>query len=245
MLRAPVFKTLTAMACLVAGVISLPGTVSAQNRDAGLQVRFGSFLQGAIVNGDASVSPLVGTDGPFAYFSKGIGIVSGIEIVNKRGWNYGVEIDAAFMDGKTDKLGQQFGIDYVVTARARVGTHVRPDLLWYASTGPALRGSDLTTSRTSATTTTTETALKFNRTRWGWAIGTGLEWDYGGGILFGEYLYAGFGNVEVVERATPRTFNYDAHTHAFRVGLKFKVGHDHYYHDDVAERIGRRQEPLK
>jgi opacity protein-like surface antigen len=231
MLRAPVFKTLTALIGLLAGAVSQAGTTAAQNYDAQLQVRFGSFLQGAVVNGTTTTTPAVATDGPFTYFSKGIGIVSGVEIVNKRGWNYGVEIDAAFMDGNNGKAGRQIGIDYVVTARARAGTHVRPDLLWYASTGPALRGSDLTTTQ------------KFNRTRWGWSFGTGLEWDYGGGILFGEYMFAGFGGVDQAVGAN--TLHYDAHAHALRVGLKFKVGHDHYYHDDVADRIGRRQEPLK
>jgi hypothetical protein len=231
MSRAHVARTLKALAVLSAFAVSLSEAVVAQNYDAGLQVRFGSFFQGAVVGGNASVAPSVGTDGPFAYFSKGVGFASGIELVNKRGWNYGVEIDAAFMDGKTDKLGAQFGVDYVVTARARAGTHVRPDLLWYASTGPALRGSDFTSGS------------KFNRTRLGWAFGTGMEWDYGGGILFGEYMFAGFGGVD--QAVDGRSFQYDAHAHVFRLGLKFKVGHDHYYHDDVAERIGRRQEPLK
>jgi opacity protein-like surface antigen len=235
MLRAPIFKTLIALTGLVGiglvGPIGQTGPAAAQNYDANLQVRFGSFFQGALVKGDATTSAISGGDGPFSYFSKGIGFVSGIEIVNKHSWNYGVEIDAAFMDGKTEKFGQKFGVDYVVTARARLGHHVRPDVLWYASTGPALRGSDLTT------------AEKLNRTRWGWSFGTGLEWDYGGGILFGEYTYAGFGVVNHVSGGT--AYNYDADAHMFRLGLKFKVGHDHYYHDDVAERIGRRQEPLK
>jgi opacity protein-like surface antigen len=235
MLRTPAIKALTALVCLITGAHVHSTTAVAQNYDANLQVRFGSFFQGAIVKGDATVTPSVGTDGPFSYFSKGIGFLSGIEIVNKRGWTYGIEIDAAFMDGHTDKLGQQFGVNYIVTARARAGTHVRPDLLWYASTGPALRGSDLTTAP--------PTATKFNRTRWGWAIGTGLEWDYGGGILFGEYLYTGF--ADVGNTVNGDTFNYDANAHMFRLGLKFKVGHDHYYHDDVAERIGRPQRPLK
>ncbi len=230
MLRARTARTLSVLFCLIGTAATTTDRAAAQNYDAGLQVRFGSFFQGAIVKGDASLTPSTGTDGPFTYFSKGVGFVSGIELVNKRGWNLGVEIDAAFMDGKTTKLNAQFGVDYVVTARVRAGTHIRPDLLWYASTGPALRGSDLTTNQ------------KFNRTRLGWSFGTGLEWDYGGGILFGEYMYAGFGSVD--QTIGVNTFQYDAQAHAFRLGLKFKVGHDHY-HDDVAERIGRRQEPLK
>jgi opacity protein-like surface antigen len=236
MLRTLSAKTLTALAGIGLSVAAYATPCLAQNYDANLQVRYGSFLQGAIVKGDASVSPSTGEDGPFSYFSKGIGIVSGLEIVNKRGWSYGVEIDAAFMDGKTTKLGQQFGVDYIVTARGRLGRHARPDLLWYASTGPALRGSDLTTSANPI-------AAKFNRTRWGWSVGTGLEWDYGGGILFGEYMYSGFGDVRIA--ATADDFSYDANAHTFRLGLKFKVGHDHHYHDDVAERIGRRASPSK
>ncbi len=247
-------QSICALTGIAVGAYSCITVAVAQNYDANLQVRFGSFLQGAAVVGDGSlvttttpaptpagpgVPTSVSESGPLGYFSKGIGFVSGIEIVNKRGWNYGVEIDAAFMDGRSTRFDQQFGIDYIVTARGRLGRHVRPDLLWYASTGPALRGSDFTSQ------------TKINRTRLGWSFGTGLEWDYGGGILFGEYVFAGFGSVSheltnnTVTGTVVRAYDYDAHAHMFRIGLKFKVGHDHYYHDDVAERIGRRQEPLK
>lgn len=195
-----------------------------QNTDAALQVRFGTFLQAGGVDGSATNSTTSTTD-PIRYFSKGIGIVSGIELVNKGGLTVGVEINSVLMDGKASPLFLQVGLDWVVTARARAGVHLRNDLMWYVSGGPALRGSEFTTS-----------AGKTARTRWGTAGGTGLEWDYGGGILFGEYIYAGFGAVD--STVGSNNFQYDANVHAFRLGLKFKIGHDHY-HDDVAERIGR------
>ena len=226
-----IFAPLTRLCSLAAGAMlslfvssSVSGPAWSQNYDAALQVRFGTFLQAGGVSGNASNSTSSTSD-PLRYFSKGIGIVSGVELVNKGGLTVGVEIDSVLMDGKASPLFQQVGIDWVVTARARVGVHLRNDLMWYVSGGPALRGSEFTTS-----------AGKTARTRWGGAGGTGLEWDYGGGILFGEYLFAGFGAVDSLVGANQ--FRYDADVHAFRLGLKFKVGHDHY-NDDVAERIGR------
>ena len=220
--RAATLKLLFAGA-LLSGVAGTPAV--AQNTDAAVQVRFGTFLQGGGVRGTATLEP-AGTSDPIRYFSKGIGIVSGVELVNKGGLTIGAEIDSVLMDGKATPLFQQFGIDWMATARVRAGVHLRNDLMWYASTGPALRGTEFTTA-----------SAKIARTRFGWSGGTGLEWDYGGGILFGEYMFASFGAVDTGQ-GTANTYHYDANVHAFRVGLKFKIGHDHY-HDDVAERIGR------
>lgn len=214
-----------AQTMVVGALLSLTSApAAAQNTDAALQVRFGTFLQAAGVNGTAN-NITDQTSDPIRYFSKGIGIVSGIELVNIGGLTVGAEIDSVLMDGKATPLDQQVGIDWVVTARARAGVHLRNDLMWYASTGPALRGTEFTT-----------VIGKTARTRWGWASGTGLEWNYGGGILFGEYMYSGFAPVRGLVAGD--TYRYDMDVHAFRLGLKFKIGHDHY-HDDVAERIGR------
>lgn len=242
MLRATFARVTTAAGGIATALWCLAAPAAAQNYDAGLQVRFGSFLQGAAIRGNAAMEPTAGNDGPFSYFSKGIGVASGLEYVTRRGWNFGIEVDAAFMDGRTNALGQQFGIDYIVTARGRIGAQLRPDILLYATGGPALRGSDLNTTQTNVGTNTT--GLKFSRSNFGWSAGGGVEWDYGGGILFAEYLYSDFGQTNITEAVTPRDFHYNADAHMFRLGLKFKVGHDHY-HDDVAERIGRRGEPLK
>ena len=223
--------TATVGSLLVGAFVSLltVAPAAAQNYDAALQVRFGTFLQGGGVQGRASKEATVDgdpmTSDPIRYFSPGVGIVSGIELVNKGGLTLGAEIDAVLMGGKANPLFQQVGIDWVVTARARAGVHLRNDLMWFVSAGPALRASEFTT-----------VIGKTARTRWGWSGGTGLEWDYGGGILFGEYMYAGFGAVESLVAGS--NYHYDANIHALRIGLKFKIGHDHY-HDDVAERIGR------
>ncbi len=101
-------------------------------------------------------------------------------------------------------------------------------MLWYGTIGVAFLGTEAQTG-----------SLKVSSTQTGLAIGTGLEYDFGGGMLFAEYLFTGFGDIDASTATTNYTYNADLHT--FRVGVKFKVGHDWYY-DDVAARTGR---PLK
>ena len=74
----------------------------------------------------------------------------------------------------------------------------------------------------------------------GWVAGGGLEYDlrdYFGTVLFGEYLV---GKYEVWNNLPGLNGNIDTDVQTFRVGVKFKLGHDYY--DDVR---ARRDEPLK
>jgi opacity protein-like surface antigen len=225
------FKTSLASVCLATSLIAVSGQASAQNYDAAHQVRVGAFLQWAGVPGDVKN---VGTNatGDFSFGSHGLGATAGLEWINKAGFSWGIEADGAAMSGNTSVFGNTFGTDYLATLRLRGGRHVQPDLFLYGTLGVGalgVQGRVPAASQFAGPTKTTDTLV-------GLVLGGGLEWDFGAGLLFGEYIYGNFGSATVA--GNPNTFRYDPDIHAVRFGVKFKVGHDHY-RDDVATRIGR------
>jgi opacity protein-like surface antigen len=206
-------------------------SATAQNYDGNHQVRFGAFLQGATVNGSSIItSPVVNTaDLDFGSF--GAGVSGGLEWVRKGYYTWGFEVDGAALSGNQEVLNaHRFGVDYLATARVRGGLYMRPDLIWYGTIGLGFLGTE--------TKLLAGTSKKSN-TQTGLAIGTGIEYDFGGGLLFGEYLYTGFDDIDnslSPDGITTTTYNTNYDLHNFRFGVKFKVGHDYYY-DDVAHRI--------
>jgi opacity protein-like surface antigen len=202
--------------------------VAAQNYDASHQVRVGAFLQRSGLSGDAK-NLQTDEQASFAFRSHGLGATAGLEWVNKAGFSWGIEFDGAAMSGRTRILGNEFGPDYLATLRLRGGRHIRPDLFLYGTIGAAALGVEGRPFGNSS--------LKTSDTLPGFVIGGGLEWDFGAGMLFGEYIYGSFDNV-ILSRSTTQ-FSYDPDIHAVRFGVKFKVGHDHAYDDDVSRRIGR------
>jgi opacity protein-like surface antigen len=204
------------------------GAASAQNYDAAFQVRSGVFGQWGMFTGD-TVRP---TDtGDFRFNSLGVGATAGFEYVRKNSWSYGIEIDGAVLSGETKAVpGAQYTPNYSASLRLRAGQHYRPDLFWYGTLGLAALGAEF---RTNGGNT------KVTGTKGGFVIGFGLEKDFGPGLWFAEYLYSDYQPLGLNQR-----LSFETQEHALRVGLKFKVGHDHY-HDDVLDRIGDRSAPKK
>lgn len=224
------------LASAAVAAMAIAGPAAAQNYEGNHQVRFGAFLLGAPASGDASITHL-GTpfDVSYSHDVYGIGVSGGLEWLRRGAWSMGVEVDGSALSGSsaiTHPAGApaatKIGYDYLATARVRGGLYLRNDVLWYGTVGVAFLGAEAKTG-----------SLKVESTQTGLAAGTGIEYDFGGGLLFAEYLYTGFGDITASTATT--SYRYDANLHTFRVGVKFKVGHDWYY-DDVAERTGR---PLK
>jgi opacity protein-like surface antigen len=215
---------------------------TAQNYEGNYQVRFGAYLLGGKASGNAEVAPATlppelfaptlpgGTVFDYSNGIYGVGVSGGLEWLRRGAWTWGVEIDGAALSGSSTfpSVNSKIGFDYLATVRARGGLYLRHDVVWYGTVGVAFLGTEAKTG-----------SLKVSSTQTGLALGTGLEYDFGGGLLFAEYLYTGFGEIEASTLTT--RYLYDADLHTFRVGVKFKVGHD-WYHDDVAARTGR---PLK
>jgi opacity protein-like surface antigen len=219
-------KVIWQLLAVGAATIVAAEPAAAQNYDAALQVRVGAFLQWANVPGDATNLTTAARE-DFSFRSRGLGATAGLEWINKSAFSWGVEIDGAVMSGKQRILTNEFGTDYLATLRLRGGRHLRPDLFLYGTVGIGALGVN---SRLTAT------ATKVSDTVPGLVIGGGLEWDFGAGLLFGEYLYGRFGTATASTQL--EQFSFEPELHAVRFGVKFKVGHDHYY-DDVAKRIGR------
>jgi opacity protein-like surface antigen len=229
-------RSLVRSAAAVALVAGLSvGTAHAQNYDGNHQVRVGAFLLGGRGAGDLALTTAAGVTSAGNYSAGlfGIGATAGLEWVHRGHFTWGIEVDGAALTGNDTILAAEISHNYVASLRARLGVYVRNDLVWYGTLGVAGLGFEVKTEQTTLTGTS---LVKHHRTKAGLAAGTGLEWDFGPGLLYGEYMFFGFGDIDGPLGTTRYTA--DADIHAFRLGVKFKVGHD-YYHDDVARRIGR------
>ncbi len=221
-------RSIKATVLVSIAALATASPVTAQNYDAAHQVRVGAFLQWAGLPGSAT-NLTTNEASDFSLRSRGFGATAGLERVNKAGFSWGIEIDGAAMSGRTRVLGNEFGPDYLATLRLRGGRHVRPDVFFYGTIGVAALGVEGRPFGSSS--------LKTSDTLPGFVVGGGVEWDFGAGLLFGEYIYGNFDKV-TLSRSTTQ-FSYAPDLHAVRLGVKFKVGHDHAYDDDVARRIGR------
>ena len=197
---------------------------AAQNSDGQHQVRFGVFGQTGPTSGTAA-NPAGRED--YSIFTYGIGASAGLEWVRKQGWSWGVEMDGTVLAGNDSGAGNELSPNYLATLRVRGGRHIRSDLFWYGTIGAGYLGMESKTSSIFGLN-------KVADSKAGLVLGTGLEWDYKGALIAAEYLYGDFGTFT----STAANHRYDADMHIFRLGVKFKVGHDHY-DDDVARRIGR------
>jgi hypothetical protein len=217
-------------ALLVCGLLACVGAATpaaAQSWDGDHQVRFGVFGHFGRVNGTAT--KLVTTE-DYALSSRGLGASAGIEWVRPNAFAWGIEADVTATAGNDSATGNELSGNYLATLRLRAGLNLRPDLLWYATAGVAALGME---TRFPAA----EGGTKVSDTRAGYVVGTGIEWQRPGAIIFAEYLYSDYGTSSA-NNGTGVIQTYDADSHVVRLGVKFKVGH-HHYHDDVAERIGR------
>jgi outer membrane immunogenic protein len=208
----------------------LAGTASAQNYDGTGMLRFGVFGAGEFYD-------LSSNDAAFGSTSldgAAIGFSAGYDLVFARRMALGIETDLTVGDNGEKLGGVPIRTDFMATLRGRLGFFLTPDFLVYGTGGVAWAG--LAVEDTISVLGTG--VLDSNKTAVGWVAGGGLEYDfrdYFGTILFGEYLVGGF---DTWKNALATGADLDADVHTFRIGVKFKVGHD--YHADR-----RNYEPMK
>ena len=228
-------RCLRQLAGVALAVLAVAATspAGAQNYDGAGLVRFGLFGQGTWVAASAVETNDVA---PIVVVGRGSADISGLGVGVSIGYDHrihghmiiGIEADWVYV-GSEDRWNLiTVTADYTASVRARLGVYVHPHMLLYVTGGVAMLGLEAEHPLTTRDTSTTV---------FGWTIGAGTEINWHHVILFGEYLYADY---ERWNFAVPGSqFSVDSDSHVFRLGIKFKVGHDHY-HDDV--RYGR---PMK
>lgn len=230
-------NTLAALAALV--VVFGAHRAEAQNWDGSGLVRFGVFLQGQNVDFDIQQRPVAGTAFSQSATAEGwgVGISAGYDL-RLGSFVIGGEVDASFDDGKGRSrpgLNESFGLDYLATLRGRLGYMIHPAFMIYGTAGYSLLGTEYKVDGLAGVGL--GGSKKFG-TLDGFVYGGGLEYDLGWGIGFFEYLHADTSTWSF-RGFTPTNISVDGSQDIFRLGLKFKVGHDHY-HD-----VYRRPDSLK
>lgn len=211
---------------LLFGLLALaaPGGALAQRYDGSSVVSVGVFGQGTWLDFGVS-QPVTGTASPSGFAG---GVTAGYDFHLPGHWLLGILADVAVGDARSTFAGVDYGHDYFATLRGRFGVYARPDVLLYGSVGVGFLGFEADEVGTTA---------KASETLTGIAAGAGIEVDWHHVILYGEYVYGGFGDRQFTLSGVRHET--DADLHAVRLGIKFKVGHD-YYHG-----VGRHYEPLK
>ncbi len=237
-LRQFVHMLVGAMAALAVGIAP---QAQAQNWDGAGLLRFGVFLQGSYVDYDITQNP----QGAASYRETatpngwGVGISSGYDL-RLGSFIVGVEADASFDDGRAAAsvtAREQYGIDYFATVRGRLGFVISPAFMIYGTAGYGMLGAEYKLNGLSGTATGPASAKRY-ATIGGAVYGGGMEYDMGWGTGFVEYLHNDAGNWSfrsLQGNITEVTASHDV----IRLGLKFKVGHDHS-HD-----VYRRPDSLK
>ncbi len=202
-----------AVALAVLGAVATGAT--AQNFDGSGLLKFGVFGQGTFL--DFGIArPMAGSAEPSGLSG---GVSLGYDLVAKGHWLVGLEFDGSFGDAQATGQGTSYGFDYLSTLRARFGFFARPDWLVYGTAGIGWLGFEAQQPGVSSKSMETVTGFVGG-------VGTEVAWSHV--ILFGEYLYGGFGSREFTLNNVRHEVDADAHI--FRLGIKFKVGHD-YAHD--------------
>lgn len=219
--------------CVLALVLAAAGPAQAQWIDGNGQIRFGAFIQGMMVDFDAQATNTAVA--PPAVTTQGVS-ASGVAFGASFGYDWllpnymvlGLEVDASIGDNAGTYAGGNLNVDYMATARGRLGVFVRPGWLLYATAGAAWLGveHDLKNALVSQRDNMQTLA--------GWTAGVGTEVNWHHVILFAEYMHAGFGNFEF--NVGPVRHDIDVNVDVIRAGIKFRIGHD-YYRDDVRERL--------
>ncbi len=209
------------MFCLAAAVSE---HAYAQNYDGAGLLRFGAFGQVSANNMDIKRPEDI--RGSLSAASGAGGFTFGYDWMFTSGWVLGIESDIGFDSWCEQRGPREYSVDYMATTRVRLGAYARPDLFFYATGGVAALGityqgfpNEVTLSRDSN-----------SHTMFGGTVGAGMEYDWHGMILFTEYLYSSYGNFsfrEFVDDEITLHNSIDVDQHAFRLGVKFIIGHDH------------------
>jgi outer membrane immunogenic protein len=190
------------------------GAAQAQRYDGGGLLKFGVFGQGTFL--DFGINQPVA--GSVSSNGLGVGVSFGFDVTSYGGWLWGLEADGSLGDARGISVGTSYGFDYMLSLRARLGHYVHPSVLLYGTAGVAFLGFEAQQPAAGS---------KAYETLTGITAGGGLEYDWHHVLVFTEYLYAGFDsrqfNINNVRHEA------DADAHLVRLGIKFKIGHDHYH----------------
>jgi opacity protein-like surface antigen len=203
------------------------GTAQAQNYEGPGLLRFGVFAQGTFLDFDVRAMPL-GTatfvdEGTASLDGVGGGVSFGYDHRFSGGIVLGIEGDISLPGASTAFDGHDYGVDFLVTVRGRLGMFVHPHWLIYATAGYAALGVEYkgTTTVVAGTTPT-----KIDATLSGWTAGVGTELDLPQCIFFAEYLFTDFGTWGFTN-ATSDRYDIDVSGQVIRAGIKFKIGHEY------------------
>lgn len=199
---------------------------SAQNYDGSGLLKFGVFGQGTFLSVDQNL-PVVASADPSGFTG---GVSVGYDLRLWRHWLLGIELDGSFGDARDRADLTDYGFDYLLTLRGRVGVYPLDHWLLYGTAGVGFLGTEH--QRPGFGNKVTETLT-------GFVGGAGTEINVHHVILFGEYLYGDFGDREFTIANLRHEANIDAHI--VRLGMKFKIGHDYahdYTHPDHYRRYG-------
>ncbi len=217
----------------MAAVVS--GQARAQNYDGAGLLRFGVF--GQIAPTEFDVQRPLAARGSATETGGGAGASFGYDWMFQSGWILGIESDIAFDTLQVQRAGREFRVDYLSTTRARLGAYARPDLLLYATAGVGFLGTGFEGLRSPVT----GVRGREDQTLVGWTAGAGAEFEWHGITFFGEYLFGDYGRLSARESTdvfvTDELGNVttvtqllrgeaDVTQHAFRLGVKFIIGHD-------------------
>lgn len=219
---------LRAMTAALVVAVAIGGGAVAQRYDGSGLVKFGVFGQGTFLNVDQTL-PVAASSEPSGFAG---GVSAGYDFRLYDRWLLGVEIDGSFGDARARAGLTDYGFDYLLTARGRLGAYVRPDWLLYATAGVGYLGIEAQRPGL---------GVKADDTLTGYVVGAGTEIDWHHVILFGEYLYGDFGSRQFT-LVDPVALRHDASVdaHLVRLGIKFKVGHDFAHDYDHPEHYKRR-----
>jgi opacity protein-like surface antigen len=236
------FMCRASAACMLFVAAAASGQAQAQNYDGDGVLRFGAFVQGSDLEFDVQRPAAAAGTGSADGFGGGVSF--GYDLGSRKGLVLGLEADAS-IDDSSDKIKRRnFTSDYLVTLRGRLGAHLHPGWLVYATGGAALLGVEYQRPFIAAVPPATigNPANKDSNTLTGWTVGGGTELDLDGITLFAEYLYANFDTLDFIDRKedvnpaplvhVPARYAVDVDEQLFRVGVKFKIGHD-FYDDSV------------
>lgn len=133
---------------------------------------------------------------------------------------FGIEADATLGNGQDAAGTDTFANDYYATFRGRLGYYLHPGVLWYGTGGLALAGVEYKTIAAGAAT-----PAKESETLFGWVVGTGVEYDWYGMRVFGEYLFSAYEPWETTTlgRGLGNRLEIDEVAHQARIGIKFNL----------------------
>lgn len=220
-------RAAAALLLAVAGV----SAAGAQSYDGSGLIKFGAFAQGAFVDVNQTL-PVPESSSPSGFSG---GFSAGYDLRLRDRLLIGIEADGSVGDARELAGITDYGFDYLLTVRGRLGAYIAPHWLVYGTAGVGFLGVEAHNQGTSTKAADTLT---------GYVVGGGTEIDWHRVILFGEYLYGDFGDRKFVLPTglfltdTPYEASYQAHL--VRLGLKFKVGHDYAHDYDHPDHYKRR-----